>query len=77
MYTWALYEETFDFRKDEVLEVFFSNRFTPAALPQVIRDAGFDVRQAWVLDSQEEGIYLCRALITCQAPVTRQLVPDT
>ena len=56
----TLYEEAFDFRKDEVLEVFFSNRFTPAALPQVLRDAGFDVRQAWVLDSQEEGIYLCR-----------------
>ena len=56
----VLYEESFDFREGEVLEVFFSNRFTPAALPQVIRDAGFDVRQTWVLDSQEEGIYLCR-----------------
>ena len=56
----GLYEESFDFREGEVLEVFFSNRFTPAALPQVLDDAGFDVRQAWVLDSQEEGIYLCQ-----------------
>ena len=56
----ALYEESFDFHKGEVLEVFFSNRFTPAALPGVLRDAGFDVLQTWVLDSQEEGIYLCR-----------------
>ena len=56
----ALYEESFDFREGEVLEVFFSNRFTPAALPRVLRDAGFDIRQTWVLDSQEEGIYLCR-----------------
>ena len=56
----ALYEESFDFHKGEVLEVFFSNRFTPAALPRVLRDAGFDVLQTWVLDSQEEGIYLCR-----------------
>ena len=54
----ALYEETFDFRKGEELEVFFSNRFTPAVLPLVLSDAGFNVRQAWVLDSQEEGIYL-------------------
>ena len=56
----ALYEESFEFHEGEVLEVFFSNRFTPAALPQVLGDAGFDVGQTWVLDSQEEGIYLCR-----------------
>ena len=56
----VLYEESFDFRKGEALEVFFSNRFTPVALPQVLGDAGFDVRQTWVIDSQEEGIYLCR-----------------
>ena len=56
----ALYEESFDFREGEVLEVFFSNRFTPAALPQVLDDAGFKVGQTWVLDSQEEGIYLCQ-----------------
>ena len=56
----ALYEESFDFREGGVLEVFFSNRFTPAAMPQVLNDAGFNVRQTWVLDSQEEGIYLCR-----------------
>jgi uncharacterized SAM-dependent methyltransferase len=56
----GLYEESFDFREGEVLEVFFSNRFTPAALPQVLDDAGFKVGQTWVLDSQEEGIYLCQ-----------------
>lgn len=56
----ALYEESFDFRTGEILEVFFSNRFTPTALPQVLGSAGFAVRQTWVLDSQEEGIYLCQ-----------------
>ena len=56
----ALYEASFDFREGEVLEVFFSNRFTPAALPQALGDAGFSVGQTWVLDSQEEGIYLCQ-----------------
>ena len=56
----TLYEESFDFRKEEVLEVFFSNRFTPAALPQILGDAGFNVSETWVLESQEEGIYLCR-----------------
>ena len=56
----ALYEESFDFREGEVLEVFFSNRFTSSALPQVLNDAGFNVSETWVLESQEEGIYLCR-----------------
>ena len=56
----TLYEESFDFREGETLEVFFSNRFTPAALPQILGDAGFNVSQTWVLESQEEGIYLCR-----------------
>ena len=56
----TLYEESFDFREGEVLEVFFSNRFTPAALPQILGDAGFSVSETWVLESQEEGIYLCR-----------------
>ena len=56
----TLYEESFDFREGETLEVFFSNRFTPAALPQILGDAGFNVSQTWVLESQEEGIYLCQ-----------------
>ena len=56
----TLYEELFDFRKGETLEVFFSNRFTPPALPQILGDAGFNVSQTWVPESQEEGIYLCR-----------------
>jgi uncharacterized SAM-dependent methyltransferase len=55
-----LYEESFDFREGDVLEVFFSNRFTPAALPQLLGNAGFAVKQEWLLDSQEEGIYLCQ-----------------
>ena len=56
----ALYEEAFDFRKGEALEIFFSNRFTPAVMPQILSAAGFCVSQTWILDSQEEGIYLCR-----------------
>lgn len=56
----ALYEESFEFREGEALEVFFSNRFTPAVMPQILTAAGFGLSQSWILDSQEEGIYLCR-----------------
>ena len=56
----TLYEESFHFRQGEALEIFFSNRFTPAVLPQILTAAGFVRSQSWILDSQEEGIYLCR-----------------
>ena len=56
----ALYEESFDFREGEALEIFFSNRFTPAVLPEVLAAAGLSLGASWILDSQEEGIYLCR-----------------
>ena len=55
-----LYEESFDFREGEALEIFFSNRFTPMVFPQILDSAGFSLSQSWVLDSQEEGIYLCQ-----------------
>ena len=56
----ALYEDSFDFREGEALEVFFSNRFTPMILPQILTAAGFSLSESWVLDSEEEGIYLCQ-----------------
>lgn len=55
-----LYEESFDFREGEALEIFFSNRFTTTVMPQILISAGFSLRNSWVLDSQEEGIYLCQ-----------------
>ena len=56
----TLYEESFDFKEGEALEVFFSNRFTPAVLPQILTSAGLSLKESWVLDSREEGIYLCQ-----------------
>ena len=57
---WTLYEASFDFREGEALEVFFSNRFTPVVLPQILAAAGLSLNESWILDSQEEGVYLCR-----------------
>ena len=56
----SVYDESFSFYEGEVLEVFFSNRFSPLALPQVLAAAGFSLNQSWVLDSREEGVYLCQ-----------------
>lgn len=55
----TMYNETFSYTTGESLEVFFSNRFTPQIMPQVLADAGLTLVQTFLFDSQEEAIYLC------------------
>jgi uncharacterized SAM-dependent methyltransferase len=57
----TLYDEAFVFQPGEQLHLFFSNRFTPQVMPQVLTEAGLTVIETWLLASQEEGIYLCMA----------------
>ncbi len=52
--------ETFVFQADDTLEVFFSNRFTPQIMPQILAEAGLVTRETFLLTSAEEGVYLCR-----------------
>jgi hypothetical protein len=54
-----LYGEQFMFAPEEQLQVFFSNRFTPQILPQILAEAGLTVVETFLFASQEEGIYLC------------------
>ncbi|PON11875.1 hypothetical protein C2W62_42550 [Candidatus Entotheonella serta] len=51
----------FSFDADERLQVFFSTRFTPEAMPDILADAGLQVLDAFLFASREEGIYLCKA----------------
>jgi uncharacterized SAM-dependent methyltransferase len=55
----ALDNETFFFPAGQRLQLFFSNRFTPDIMPQVLQDAGLSVLETFLFTSQEEGIYLC------------------
>ena len=55
----TLYGETFNVMAGELLEVFFSNRFTPQVMPGVLAEAGLTLLQTFLFDSQEEAIYLC------------------
>jgi uncharacterized SAM-dependent methyltransferase len=55
----ALDGERFAFSTGESLEVFFSNRFTPEVMPEVLAAGGLTLVQSWLFTSQEEGIYLC------------------
>jgi uncharacterized SAM-dependent methyltransferase len=57
--TLTLYDETFTFAAGEPLHLFFSMRFTPQVMPQVLADAGLPVIETFLSASQEEGIYMC------------------
>jgi len=58
----TLYDEQFPFANGEQLQVFFSNRFTPQIMPQILAEAGLTVVETFLFASQEEGIYLCTGL---------------
>jgi uncharacterized SAM-dependent methyltransferase len=55
----ALDDETFYFPAGQRLQLFFSNRFTPHIMPQILQDAGLSVLETFLFASLEEGIYLC------------------
>ncbi|MGE3536032.1 MAG: L-histidine N(alpha)-methyltransferase [Candidatus Tectimicrobiota bacterium] len=55
----TVYGERFVFTPADTLEVFFSNRFTPQVMPEVLAAAQLQILHTWLFDSQEEAIYLC------------------
>jgi uncharacterized SAM-dependent methyltransferase len=55
----TLYDESFVFHADDRLQLFFSNRFTPQVMPQILEEAGLAIVKTFLFESQEEGIYLC------------------
>jgi uncharacterized SAM-dependent methyltransferase len=57
----TLHDESFAFHTGDRLRLFFSNRFTPQVMPQVLAEAGLTTIATFLLASQEEGIYLCTA----------------
>lgn len=50
---------TYSFAAGETLQLFFSHRFTPHIMPDVLTAAGLRVVDTWLFASQEEAIYLC------------------
>jgi uncharacterized SAM-dependent methyltransferase len=57
--TLTVYNETFMFAAGEQLHLFFSTRFTPQVMPQVLAHAGLHVIETFLFASREEGIYVC------------------
>ena len=53
-------DETFAFRAGESIRLFFSYRYTPERVQKILARYGLEVRQQWITDSEEEGVFLCR-----------------
>jgi L-histidine N-alpha-methyltransferase len=51
-------DEVFRFEPQDTLRLFFSYRYTPERLKQVLLPHGFRVDQEWITPSQEEGVFL-------------------
>ncbi len=52
--------EQFDFSFGDVLQLFFSYRYTPARVRQALADGGLRVEAEWVTQSGEEGVFLVK-----------------
>ena len=48
------------FAAGQKLRVFFSYRFTPDHIRDFLKQSGLNVREQWISDSEEEGLFLCR-----------------
>jgi hypothetical protein len=51
--------KSFEFRRGEVIRLFFSYRYTPSRVRQALGRQGLSVLQEWVTPSGEEGVFLC------------------
>jgi len=52
--------EPFVFSVGDVLQLFFSYRYTPARVRHALADGGLSVEAEWITQSGEEGVFLVK-----------------
>jgi L-histidine Nalpha-methyltransferase len=55
----VLDEEVFEFKRAESLQLFYSYRYTPGLLRDLLNQFGFAVLEQWIAASEQEGVFLC------------------
>ena len=55
----AIESEAFAFQAGEAIRLFFSYRYTPERVQQVLAGYGLKVCDQWIAKSGEEGVFLC------------------
>lgn len=53
-------EDGIEFGQGETIRLFYSYRYTPQRLRRLLGQHGLEVREQWITDSEEEGVFLCR-----------------
>ena len=53
------HQEKFVFESGAVVRLFFSYRYTPPLMQELLRKFGIEARQRWIAESGEEGVFLC------------------
>jgi uncharacterized SAM-dependent methyltransferase len=52
--------EKFDFRTGDLIQLFFSCRYTPECVRKILSRYKLEVSDQWIAKSDEEGVFLCR-----------------
>lgn len=52
--------KVFSFRRGETIRLFFSYRYTPQRVTQILGRHGLQVSESWITESGEEGVFFCR-----------------
>jgi len=52
--------EEFSFARGESIQLFFSYRYTPERVQNILRRHGLRVCRQWITASEEEGVFLCQ-----------------
>jgi len=50
----------FELPAGESIRLFFSYRYTPDRVRRLLGQHGFELREQWITNSEEEGVFLCR-----------------
>jgi hypothetical protein len=53
-------DKNFKFRRGESIRLFFSYRYTPERVCNILAKFGLEVCGQWIAKSGEEGVFLCR-----------------
>ena len=53
-------DQRFKFRRGETIRLFFSYRYTPEQVCNILAKFGLEVCGQWIAKSGEEGVFLCR-----------------
>jgi len=55
----AIYGEKFSFKPGDEVRLFFSYRYAPRMISELLSRYGLAVRQEWITKSEEDGVFLC------------------